>query len=185
MKQRLINCDFINAMSVSNKAKLLYVYMFVNADDLGFVSNVSNIITLLTSNEGENNSLELLNNDYNSALEELGQMGLLYRFTDKHNNSAYLIRHWFIHNKWKKELRTNYYKFRQLVKLEDYEYHLKESSKERVKLNINENNINQDNTNQDMSNWDYLVNSIDKHWEKESEEDDRQIQDTNESIGEN
>ena len=185
MKQRLINCDFINAMSVSNKAKLLYVYMFVNADDLGFVSNVSNIITLLTSNEGENNSLELLNNDYNSALEELGQMGLLYRFTDKHNNSAYLIRHWFIHNKWKKELRTNYYKFRQLVKLDDYEYHLKESSKEKVKLNINENNINQDNTNQDMSNWDYLVNSIDKHWEKENEDNDRQIQDTNESIGEN
>ena len=183
MKQRLINCDFINAMSVSNKAKLLYVYMFVNADDLGFVSNVSNIITLLTSNEGENNSLELLNNDYDSALAELGQMGLLYRFTDKHGNSAYLIRHWFIHNKWKKELRTNYYKFRQLVKLEDYEYHLKESSKERVKLNINENNINQDNTNQDMSNWDYLVNSIDKHWEKEEEEYDRQIQDTSESIG--
>lgn len=183
MKQRLINCDFINAMSVSNKAKLLYVYMFVNADDLGFVSNVSNIITLLTSNEGENNSLELLNNDYDSALAELGQMGLLYRFTDKHGNSAYLIRHWFIHNKWKKELRTNYYKFRQLVKLEDYEYHLKESSKERVKLNINENNINQDNTNQDNSNWDYLVNSIDKHWEKESEYDDRQIQDTSESIG--
>ena len=130
MKQRLINCDFINAMSVSNKAKLLYVYMFVNADDLGFVSNVSNIITLLTSNEGENISLELLNNDYNSALSELGNMGLLYKFTDRHGNSAYLIRHWFIHNKWKKDLRTNYFSFRALVRLEDYEYHLKESSKE-------------------------------------------------------
>lgn len=164
MKQRLINCDFINAMSVSNKAKLLYVYMFVNADDLGFVSNVSNIITLLTSNEGENISLELLNNDYNSALSELGNMGLLYKFTDRHGNSAYLIRHWFIHNKWKKDLRTNYFNFRSLVKLEDYEYHLKESSKERVKLNIKQNNINQDNTNQDKDNWgdswDMLVSNI-------------------------
>ena len=160
MKQRLINCDFINAMSVSNKAKLLYVYMFVNADDLGFVSNVSNIITLLTSNEGENISLELLNNDYNSALTELGNMGLLYKFTDRHGNSAYLIRHWFIHNKWKKDLRTNYFNFRSLVKLEDYEYHLKESSKERVKLNINESNINQDNTNQSNDSWDMLVSDI-------------------------
>lgn len=164
MKQRLINCDFINAMSVSNKAKLLYVYMFVNADDLGFVSNVSNIITLLTSNEGENISLELLNNDYNSALSELGNMGLLYKFTDRHGNSAYLIRHWFIHNKWKKDLRTNYFNFRSLVKLEDYEYHLKESSKERIKLNINESNINQDNTNHsDLDNeWDMLVNNIER-----------------------
>ena len=162
MKQRLINCDFINAMSVSNKAKLLYVYMFVNADDLGFVSNVSNIITLLTSNEGENISLELLNNDYNSALSELGNMGLLYKFTDRHGNSAYLIRHWFIHNKWKKDLRTNYFNFRSLVKLEDYEYHLKESSKERVKLNIKQININQDNTKQDNwgDSWDMLVSNI-------------------------
>ena len=162
MKQRLINCDFINAMSVSNKAKLLYVYMFVNADDLGFVSNVSNIITLLTSNEGENISLELLNNDYNSALTELGNMGLLYKFTDRHGNSAYLIRHWFIHNKWKKDLRTNYFNFRSLVKLEDYEYHLKESSKERVKLNIKQSNINQDNTKQDNwgDSWDMLVSNI-------------------------
>ena len=160
MKQRLINCDFINAMSVSNKAKLLYVYMFVNADDLGFVSNVSNIITLLTSNEGANISLELLNNDYNSALTELGNMGLLYKFTDRHGNSAYLIRHWFIHNKWKKDLRTNYFNFRSLVKLEDYEYHLKESSKERVKLNINESKLNQDNTNQSNDSWDMIVNDI-------------------------
>ena len=160
MKQRLINCDFINAMSVSNKAKLLYVYMFVNADDLGFVSNVSNIITLLTSNEGENISLELLNNDYNSALTELGNMGLLYKFTDRHGNSAYLIRHWFIHNKYKKDLRTNYFNFRALVRLEDYEYHLKESSKERVKLNINESKLNQDNTNQSNDSWDMIVNDI-------------------------
>lgn len=162
MKQRLINCDFINAMSVSNKAKLLYVYMFVNADDLGFVSNVSNIITLLTSNEGENISLELLNNDYNSALAELGNMGLLYRFTDKYGNSAYLIRHWFIHNKYKKDLRTNYFNFRALVRLEDYEYHLKESSKERIKSNINESNINQNNTNQSIYNWDMIVNDLER-----------------------
>lgn len=166
MKQRLINCDFINAMSVSNKAKLLYVYMFVNADDLGFVSNVNSIITLLTSNEGANISLELLNNDYNSALAELGNMGLLYRFTNKYGNSAYLIRHWFIHNKYKKDLRTNYYYFRSLVRLEDYEYHLKESSKEIIKINkdkVNENNTNQDN----CYNWDMLVKELDYKGDEE------------------
>ena len=169
MKQRLINCDFINAMSVSNKAKLLYVYMFVNADDLGFVSNVSNIITLLTSNEGENTPLELLNNDYNSALAELGNMGLLYRFTNKYGNSAYLIRHWFIHNKYKKDLRTNYYYFRSLVRLEDYEYHLKESSKEIIKTNIKESNINQDNTNQSIYNWDMLVSELERSQNDETD----------------
>ena len=165
MKQRLINCDFINAMSVSNKAKLLYVYMFVNADDLGFVSNVSNIITLLTSNEGANISLELLNNDYNSALAELGSMGLLYRFTDRHGNSAYLIRHWFIHNKYKKDLRTNYFNFRSLVRLEDYEYHLKESSKEKViikDIKLKDNKPLQDNTNQWVENWDMIIGNLDK-----------------------
>lgn len=185
MKLRLINCDFINASSfvnLSNKAKLLYIYMFASADDIGFVDNVNNTINLLTSND-TSQSLELLNNDYNSALEELGQIGLLYRFTNKHGHSVYLIRHWFMHNRWKKGLLSNYSKYRDLVKLEDYEYVLKESSKEKVKININENNIKQDNINQDMSNWDYLVNSIDKHWEKENEDDDRQIQDTSESIG--
>ena len=39
--KRMINCDFLNASKfktrLSNKAKLLYMYMFINADDKGFV----------------------------------------------------------------------------------------------------------------------------------------------------
>lgn len=169
MKMRLINCDFLNAgsfVNLSNKAKLLYIYMFVNADDVGFVDNVPNIITLLTSQEqGENVSLSLLNNDYNSALEEIGNMGLIYRFTNKHNHSVYLIRHWFMHNRWKKGLLTNYGKYRGLVELDNYEYQLKESSKEKViikDIKLNDNKPLQDNTNQWVENWDMIIGNLDK-----------------------
>ena len=184
MKLRLINCDFINASSfvnLSNKAKLLYIYMFASADDIGFVDNVNNTINLLTSND-TSQSLELLNNDYNSALEELGQIGLLYRFTNKHGHSVYLIRHWFMHNRWKKGLLSNYSKYRDLVKLEDYEYVLKESSKEII--TIKDNKTKDNNTLQDTSldnEWDMLVNNIERTYK----DDDRQIQDTSESIEQN
>lgn len=165
MKMRLINCDFVTEGALSeldNKAKLLYLYMFLKADDLGFVGSINQIISLLTQSS-DNNSLELLNNDYYSALETLGNKGFIYRFTDNHNHSVYLIRHWFIHNKWKKGLGSNYSKYRGMVELLNYEYVLKESSKEIVKLNIKQSNINQDNTNQiNNDSWDMLVNDIER-----------------------
>ena len=182
MKLRLINCDFINASSfinLSNKAKLLYLQMFVNADDIGFVDNANNIIDLLAKNDNTQ-SLELLNNDYNSELEELVQIGLLYRFTNRHGHSVYLIRHWFMHNRWKKGLLSNYGKYRGLVELKDYEYVLKESSKEKViikDIKLKDNNTLQDTTLD--SEWDMLVNDIER---THKENDDRQIQDTSESI---
>lgn len=185
MKLRLINCDFINASSfvnLSNKAKLLYIFMFASADDIGFVDNANNIIDLLTKND-TNQSLELLNNDYNSALEELGQIGLLYRFTNRHGHSVYLIRHWFMHNRWKKGLLSNYGKYRGLVELKDYEYVLKESSKEKViikDIKRYDTNTLQDNTLD--SEWDMLVNDIERTHEKN---DNGQIQDISESIEQN
>ena len=50
-KHRLISCEFINAASfknsLSNRAKLLYLLMFVNADDKGFVDTTDDIINAL------------------------------------------------------------------------------------------------------------------------------------------
>lgn len=165
-RYRLINCDFINAGSFSNnltnKAKLLYLNMFINGDDCGFVDQCEKIIESLTNNENKTGqvSLELLNNDYHSALEELGNAGLLYRFTDNHYNTVYLIRHWFMHNKWKQGLRTNYSKYRAMVDLQNYEYHLKKES-DIKKVKIKENNLIQDKPNQEsVPNWDYLVEEL-------------------------
>ena len=118
--------------------------MFLNADDLGFVGNTANLIQTLTNNENANGqvSLELLQNDYASALDELLTHGYVYEFRNKYGNTTYLIRHWFWHNKFKKGLKTNYWKYRSLVDLVDYEYIFrKESIKEKDKLK--ENNIKQ------------------------------------------
>lgn len=128
-KHRLINCEFLNASSfkvnVSNKAKLLYLMMIISADDRGFVDTTDDLINSLTNNEKEFNktiSLELLENTYNTALDELLEKGYVYEFKDNHKNKVYLIRHWFYHNKLKKGLWTNYRTFLTQVYLEDNEY---------------------------------------------------------------
>ena len=159
---RLLNCDFLNDSSFlndrTNKAKLLYVLMCLNADDVGFVGNTKNILQSLADNEHENGtiSLQLLNNDYNSALLELLTNGYLYEFKNKYGNSTYLIRHWFLHNKWKQGLRTNYPKYRNMVELSNYEYVFKkESSKEN---NTNQSNVKQSKPNQTTD--DYAWNEL-------------------------
>lgn len=154
-RQRLINCDFLNDSAfkedTTNKAKLLYLMMIINADDKGFVGNTRNIINSLQNNDTKFRNeinLQLLQNDYESALEELIEKGFLYEFINKHHNKVHLIRHWWYHNKMKKELWTNYYKYSKLVEVEDNEYVLKKSkTKENNKINqdkLNQNNINQD-----------------------------------------
>ena len=158
MKQRLINCDFLYSEAfndkISNKAKLLYFTMFIYGDDKGFVGNTNSIIEKLKKNDDEFTNqvnLSLIENDYNSALLELINMGFIYEFRDNHNNRVHLIRHWFIHNKWRKGLSTNYGSFLKLVDLVDYKYVLKESSKE-IKLNeskINEIKLNTSNDNEE------------------------------------
>lgn len=130
-KHRLINCEFICASSfkvnVSNKGKLLYLLMFTSGDDRGFVDTTNDIINALTTNEKEvenTTSLALLENDYNSALNELIDKGYLYEFKDNHGNRVHLIRHWFYHNKLVKGLWTNYRNFLDMVYLENNEYKL-------------------------------------------------------------
>lgn len=148
-RHRLVNCEFINASSfkvnVSNKAKLLYLLMLANGDDRGFVDNTKDLINSLTNNDNEYNksvSLELLENTYNSALEELIEKGYLYEFKDNHNNKVHLIRHWFYHNKWKERLWTNYRAFISQVYLDNNEYVIgkkpSKENKENKETNVNE-----------------------------------------------
>lgn len=128
-KHRLLNCEFINAgsfkINVSNRAKLLYLLMFANADDRGFVDTTQNLIKTLEDNDQEFDKverLELLENTYNTALSELLEKGYVYEFKDNHNNRVHLIRHWFYHNKMIKGLWTNYRNFLNQVYLQDNEY---------------------------------------------------------------
>ena len=146
-RARLLNCDFVNASSfkvnVSNRAKLLYLMMFVNGDDRGFVDITNDLINALEKNDSEVDnkiSLELIENTYNSALRELIDKGYLYEFVDNHNNKVHLIRHWFYHNRLIKGLWTNYKNFLEMVYLENNEYFLgkkplKEDKEKENKLN--------------------------------------------------
>ena len=139
IRQRLINCDFLNASTfingLGNKAKLLYLLMITNADDLGFVSNTHTLIEVLTTNDDESHqvNLELLKNDYTSALVELINKTYIYRFMDKHGNDVYVIKHWFMHNRWKKGLRTNYFTFYSKLEMENGEYYLKGKGEKPIK----------------------------------------------------
>lgn len=151
-KHRLVNCEFLLAgafkNSISNKAKLLYHEMLFSADDKGFVDTVQDIINTLEKNDNLFNKvvpLELLENTYNSAIQELIDMGYVYEFQDKHNHKIYLIRHWFYHNKLCKGLWTNYNNFLKLVYLDNNEYILgskKPFKEDKESKEIKENKVN-------------------------------------------
>lgn len=179
-KQRLINCEFVNASSfkvnVSNRAKLLYLMMITNGDDRGFVDSVQDLINALTNNEKEFDntiSLELLENTYNSALQELLDKGYIYEFKDSHSNRVYLIRHWFYHNKYKTGLWTNYKSFFEQVHLENNEYVMGKKPLKEDKLN--ETNTNQTKPNQEDEVSDKEFNEVMAYFnnnEKENEDEE-------------
>ena len=153
-KHRLLNCEYVLAgsfkVNLSNKAKLLYFLMFASADDKGFVDNTNDLIISLEENDknlGNELGLTLLNNDYQSALNELKDKGLIYEFEDNHYNKVHLIRHWFYHNKFVKGLWTNYQNFLSKVYLSGNEYLLGKKPFKEDKLK--ENNLNQDKLNYD------------------------------------
>ena len=118
--------------------------LLTSADDKGYVDTANDLINALTSNEkdfGSPITLDLLENTYNSALNELIDKGYIYEFKDNHNNKVYLIRHWFYHNKLIKGLWTNYRNFDNQVHIEGNEYIL-------GKKPLKEDKINQDKSNQ-------------------------------------
>ena len=157
--QRLMNCDFFLKGAFddvsSNKAKLLYFCFFINADDYGFVGNSAKIIKSLNEQEEDNNAL--VQYTYEIAANELVDRGFLFKFTDKHQNNIYLIRHFFIHNKYNSRYcTTNYLSFRAKVELVDGCWELKENHlRKENKENQQTNNVNQENK------------SNDKNWEQE------------------
>ena len=150
-RHRLINCEFLNASSfkvnVSNKAKLLYVFMLMNGDDRGFVDSTQDLVNALKTNDDNFTKTEntsLLEDTYEMALQELLEKGYIYEFKDNHSNKVHLIRHWFYHNKYKVGLWTNYRTFFDQVHLENNEY-IMGCKKPLKEDNTNESNINQDN----------------------------------------
>lgn len=149
--QRLLNCDFFLKGAFddvsSNKAKLLYFYFFINADDYGFVGNSAKIIKSLNEQEEDNNAL--VQYTYEIAANELVDRGFLLKFTDNHQNNIYLIRHFFIHNKYNpKYISTNYFSLRAKVELVDGCWELKENHlRKENKENQQTNNVNQENNN--------------------------------------
>ena len=172
-RHRLLNCEFINAgsfkVNVSNRAKLLYLMMFANGDDRGFVDTTFDLVNALEKNDNELDKverLELLENTYNTALVELIEKGYLYEFNDNHKNKVHLIRHWFYHNKLKKGLWTNYRNFLELVYLENNEYILGKKPLKEDKEK--ENKLNQDNINQN--------NKVETETEEEITDDDALIE---------
>ena len=169
-RQRLINCDFLlNEFSgMGNKAKLVYYTLIINADDLGFVGIANRLVEDL--DKADNNvSLDLLENTYNVALQDLVDKGFLYVFKNNYGNSIYLIRHWFIHNKWIRGLTTNYKRFLKQVELVDGKWVMKTIIKE---SNINQNNTKQNKTNNTDNHWNELFEEKPVEQETISEDDD-------------
>lgn len=138
--KRMINCDFVNASSfklkTSNRAKLLYFFMLSNADDKGFVDNADELVELLDSNDrkfGNSSGAILMPENFQTALDELIDKSLLYKFEDKHNNKIYLIKHWYYHNQMPKDRvrDSSYEKYLEQVKINDEkEYELCLSAKQ-------------------------------------------------------
>lgn len=163
-RQRLINCDFFGVSgftkNLSNKAKLLYFFFLVNADDKGFVGNGLDIAEKLDQCEETFENI-LFAYKHVEAIHELVEKRLIYEFSDKVGNKTYLIRHWFFHNKNQKFLTTNYVSYLAMVDLIDNEYHLRNNErKEPLKeKEIKENKLNQNNTsiieikNKDNEDW--------------------------------
>ena len=182
--QRLINCDFLNAsgfkVNLTNDAKLLYFYFLINADDKGFVANAKELCeTLDRCKETLENTLFQIN--YNDALQELVDKRLLFVFVDKVGNKTYLIRHWFLHNRYKPNLHTNFTWLLAKVELVDGKYQMKDFDEKpfkekQSKINqnkINQNKVNNNNNsslNEDSNNddtkpqweqdWDYFLKGI-------------------------
>ena len=134
--KRMFNSNLVNAssfkMKVSNKAKLLYFYIMLNADDKGFCDNADEIIVLLDSNDREFHneaSLDLLEHGYRNAIQELLDKHMLIMFVNKYGDKVYLVRQWYLHNQIPKDrvTETTYTKYLEQVEINsENEYDLKE-----------------------------------------------------------
>ena len=170
--QRLLNCDFFLKGAFdnvsSNKAKLLYFYLFINADDMGFVGNADKVIKNLNEESKEENGL--VEYKFENAADELVNKGYLFRFGDNHGNQILLIRHFFMHNKYNSRYcTTNYLSLRSKVELIDGCYEMKTNIKESKSNKTN--NTNKSNNESNDNDW--------------TEEDEKRWQETMEQLKQN
>lgn len=170
--QRLLNCDFFLKGAFdnvsSNKAKLLYFYLFINADDMGFVGNADKVIKSLNEESEEENGL--VEYKFENAADELVNKGYLFRFGDNHGNQILLIRHFFMHNKYNSRYcTTNYFSLRSKVELIDGCYEMKTHIKESKSNKTN--NTNKSNNESNDNDW--------------TEEDEKRWQETMEQLKQN
>ena len=129
--KKLLNCDFLNESSfrskVSNKGKLLFLYIYMNCDDAGFCGMAEDLVDLFNANDYKfhsQGSLDLIEHNYQDALNELLEKGLLYKFIDKHQNAVYLVRDYHKHNKLpdNRVTESNYKQYLSYVELVDNQY---------------------------------------------------------------
>lgn len=131
---RLINTRFIKTLvNLTNRALLLYHQLIVWADSMGAIGETEIIITLLqhkADNEGDM-GMGLIKTDYHSALDELIEKGLVYEVQLTSGNKVHIIKHWWLHNKWRKYLKTNYFKAVNEFYIEAGEYRPKNERKKK------------------------------------------------------
>ena len=93
MAKRLIDTSFLQSaalLELDNETRLFYLYMICQADDLGFVDTIAQIGKLLGLNEEESYK----------KVECLVEKGYAIEF-QRTRDKIYLIKHWFIHNKYR------------------------------------------------------------------------------------
>lgn len=131
---RLINTNFLKSLTrLTNRALLLYYSFITWADSMGAVGEAEVILTLLQAkadNEGDT-GVGLVKTDYRSALDELVEKGLVYEVKLTGGNAVYIIKHWWLHNKWRKYLKTNYFKAINEFYIEQGEYRPKNERKKK------------------------------------------------------
>lgn len=201
----LINCDFLTQstfLKLSNKAKLLYYAMLTNADSVGIVGNCDEILQSLVRCDDDYEqatmlgTVEVLNNEYVSAKIELVNNCYLYLFNDKLGNEIFVIKHWFLHNKYRPNLTTNYKKIFKQLEIIDGEYFVKTHTKgetifkegeskgkatereEEIKEIINKENdkndlsLDNNEVDDDDQEWNNIVKELDEQVHKEESEEE-------------
>ena len=181
---RLINTNFLKSLTrLTNRALLLYYSFITWADSMGAVGEAEVILTLLQAkadNEGDT-GVGLVKTDYRSALDELVEKGLVYEVKLTGGNAVYIIKHWWLHNKWRKYLKTNYFKAINEFYIEQGEYRPKNERKKKNQKERKEEQITKTKTktktnyssNEELTSQDECVGTHEEPLCNEEEEQDQ------------
>lgn len=161
MAKRLIDTSFLQSatfLELDKDTRLFYITMICQADDLGFVDTISSIGALL----------ELTEERTNEIIECLVAKGYVIEFVRK-RDKIYVIKHWFIHNKYRKGLWTRFQKQSDMLTLDYGVYELQEKTLKESNINQNKVIQNKVNNNEECSQeeWENLIGEL------QGEENDR------------